>query len=81
MTEECSIEFYFHATPSKETTPNAFPVPITHHIQHRTDDERYHHMKTFYKAYYTHDSLDFQDFHTYEKMPFIGEKFVWYYKK
>lgn len=81
LTEECSIEFYFHATPSKQSEPKAFPIPSSQFVKLRSETEQYEFLKGYYAAYYPNNAFTIHEFHTYESLPFIGEKFVWYYKK
>lgn len=81
LTENSTIDFYFHATPSKHSLPKAFPIPTRHYLKHRTTTDQFEFVKAYYAAYYSVDELTPEEYLTYEPAPFCGEKFVWYFKK
>lgn len=76
------FEVYFHLLPHKRSEINAFPVPLERFQLHREPRLQAHYLKEYFESYYEGKNWRDEYFYQYnEQKPFIGEKFVWYFKR
>lgn len=73
---------YFHLLPHKHSEINAFPVPLEHFQLHTEQRMQAHYLKEYFESYY--EGKHWQDVYFWQyqaQKPFVGEKFVWYFKR
>ncbi|MGG3269854.1 hypothetical protein ABEP16_13155 [Priestia aryabhattai] len=76
------FEMYFYLMPSEISSINAFPIPIQEFCIYKNTDQQYEFMYKYFQRYYMKKVNDTEFFSKYDlKNPFIGEEYIWYFKK
>lgn len=79
---EDEFDIYFHMLSNKESEINAFPVPLNQFQLHTNQQIQSHYLKEYFERYYEGNRWKDEWFRQYnEQKPFVGEKFVWYFKR
>ena len=79
---EEAFEIYFYLVPNKRSEINAFPVPLERFQLHKKQQEQVGYLKEYFESYYEGKDWNEADFFEYNRQkPFVGEKFVWYFKR
>ena len=79
---EDEFQIYYHFLPHQQSEINAFPVPLERFQLHKNQQLHAHYLKEYFESYYEGKDWKEEWFPQYtEQKPFVGEKYVWYFKR
>lgn len=82
LDENIEFDLFYSVLPNKSSDKRAFPVPMNYFQVHKSEHEQFLYLKGFFESYYEGEELVESELMTFEfKKPFVGDEFVWYYKR
>lgn len=75
------LDIYHYILSNDSSHKKAFPVPYEYFQVHKNKEKEYLYLKEYFESYYKGEKFDKKEFGNFtHTKPFIGSKYVWYYK-